>query len=232
MKPKYPLMLLLWGGVFLYCAIASCIAGRIRFSRGGEYITPETNPLGFWASVIGSAVVGLAFIAPCLISFFRAKRREESLQSLREQAGGSSGMLFDPAERIYEAPDDSVVQVTKDYVLYGLEGKAGAKEEDKIFFKDLARIKVIRSKKSGKVTSIDLKTRDTRQTLQIDGFAHTKMEEIAGLLETRIKGLPVQFDEKQSDLHLENYLAYAIVSACAIVLLIIGIATYRVFFGR
>ena len=28
-------------------------------------------------------------------------------------------MLFDPTERIYEAPDDSVVQVTKDYVLYG-----------------------------------------------------------------------------------------------------------------
>jgi hypothetical protein len=57
-----------------------------------------------------------------------------------------------------------------------------------------------------------------------------EMEEIARLLETRIKGFPIQFLEKRSD--LENYLAYGIVAACAIVLIIIGIATYRVLFGR
>ena len=55
------------------------------------------------------------------------------------------------------------------------------------------------------------------------------MEEIAGLLETRIKGLPIQSVEKRSDFHLENYLAYTIVSACATVLIIIGLAAYRVF---
>ena len=230
MKPKYPVWLLFWGGLFLYFAIHSCITGRVRTSKGGSYITPETNPLGFWASVIGSALIGLAFMVPSLISFFRARRREESSQSLREQPGDSSGMLFDPAETIYEAPDDSVVQVCKDYVLYGAEGKAGAKEEDKIFFKDLERIKVIRSKKSGKVTSIDLKTKDSFETFAIGGFKHREMEEIARLLETRIKGLPIQFLEKRSD--LENYLAYAIVLACAIVLLIIGIASYKVLFGR
>ena len=141
-------------------------------------------------------------------------------------------MLFDPAEKIYEAPDDSVVQVCKDYVLYGAEGKAGAQEEDKSFFNDLERIKVIRSKKSGRITSIDLKARGTFQTFEIGGFTHKKMEEIAGLLETRIKGLPVRFVEKRSDFHLENHIAYAIASACLIVLIIIGIAAYRVFFGR
>ena len=174
MKPKFPVWLLFWGGLFLYFAINSCITGRVRPSKGAEYITPETNPLGFWASVIGSALVGLAFIVPTLISFFRARRREESMQSLREQPGGSSGMLFDPAETIYEAPDDSVVQVTKDYVLYGDEGKAGAKEKDRIFFNDLERIKVIRSKKSGKVTSIDLKPRGSFQTFEIGGFKHKR----------------------------------------------------------
>ena len=141
-------------------------------------------------------------------------------------------MLFDPAEKIYEAPDDSVVQVCKDYVLYGAEGKAGAQEEDKSFFNDLERIKVIRSKKSGRITSIDLKARGTLQTFEIGGFKHRKMEEIAGLLETRIKGLPIQFVEKQSDFHLENYIAYGIVAACAIVLIVICIATYKVLFGR
>jgi hypothetical protein len=228
----------------LACSIHSCITGRVRISKGAEYITPETAPLEYWGWVIGLGLVGLAFMVPGLISFLRAMRREKSSpwpagihtiperQTSGEQPGGSAGMLFDPAEKIYEAPDDSVVQVCKDYVLYGAEGKAGAKEEDKIFFKDLARIKVIRSKKSGKVTSIDLKTKDTFETFEVGGYKQREMEEIAGLLETRIKGLPIQFVEKQSDLHLENYLAYAIISACAIVLLIIGIATYRVLFGR
>ena len=64
MKPKFPVWLLFWGGLFLYFAINSCITGRVRPSKGAEYITPETNPLGFWASVIGSALVGLAFIVP------------------------------------------------------------------------------------------------------------------------------------------------------------------------
>jgi len=244
MKPKYYGRLLLLGGVFLYYAIDSCITGRIYASKGGPYITPETDPLLFWAIVIGSALVGLACIVPTLISFLPARRREKSSprssgihavlesQALPEQPGGSSGTPFDPAEKIYEAPDDSVVQITKDYVLYGLEGKAGAKEEDKIFFKDLARIKVIRSKKSGKVTSIDLKTKDTFDTFVIQDFTHKKMKEIAGLLETRIKGLPIQFVEKRSDFHLWNYVVSAILLACATVLIIIGIATYRVLFGR
>ena len=232
MKPKYPVWLLFWGGLFLYFAIHSCITGRVRTSKGGPYITPETNPLGFWASVIGSALVGLAFIVPSLISFFRARRREESLHSLREQAGNSAGMLFDPAETIYEAPDNSVVQVCKDYVLYGAEGKAGAKEEDKIFFNDLERIKVTRTKKSGKVRSIDLKAKGTFQAFEIAGFAQKKMEEIASLLETRIKGLPVQFVEKRSDFQLGVCVVYCIIAACAAVLIIIGIATYRVLFDR
>jgi hypothetical protein len=213
-------------------AIRDCITGHTRISKGAEYITPETAPLEYWGWVIGLGLVGLAFMVPGLISFFRARRREESLQSLREQPEGSPGMLFDPAETIYEAPDDSVVQVTKDYVLYGDEGKAGAKEEDKIFFNDLERIKVIRSKKSGKVISIDLKARGTFHTFVIQDFTHKKMEEIAGLLETRIKGLPIQLVEKRSDFHLENYIVYGILLACATVLIIIGIAAYRVFFGE
>jgi hypothetical protein len=225
-------------------AIRDCITGHTRTSKGAEYITPETAPLEYWGWVIGLGLVGLAFMVPGLISFLRAMRREKSSPrpagihavpespALGEQPEGSSSTPFDPAEKIYEAPDDSVVQVTKDYVLYGLEGKAGAKEEDKIFFKDLARIKVIRSKKSGKITSIDLKTKDTFKTFAIGGFTHKKMEEIASLLETRIKGLPIQFVEKRSDFHLENYIVYGIVLACATVLIIIGIAAYRVFFGR
>ena len=225
-------------------AIRDCITGHTRISKGAEYITPETAPLEYWGWVIGLGLVGLTFMVPGLISFLRAMRREKSSpwpagihavpesQALGEQPEGSSGTPFDPAEKIYEAPDDSVVQVTRDYVLYGDEGKAGAKEEDKIFFKDLARIKVIRSKKSGKVTSIDLKTRDTFDTFEIGGFKQREMEEIAGLLETRIKGLPIQFVEKRSDFHLWNYVLSAILLACATVLIIIGIAAYRVFFGR
>jgi hypothetical protein len=58
------------------------------------------------------------------------------------------------------------------------------------------------------------------------------MEEIAGLLETRVKGLPIQFVEKRSDFHLWNYVVSAILLACATVLIIIGIAAYRVFFGK
>jgi hypothetical protein len=225
-------------------SIRDYITGHTRIGKGAAYVTPETSPLEYWGWVIGLGLVGLAFMVSGLISFLRAMRRERSSprpagihavpepQTSGEQPEGSSGMLFDPAERIYEAPDDSVVQVTKDYVLYGDEGKAGAKEEDKIFFNDLERIKVIRSKKSGKVTSIDLKTKDTFETFEIGGYKQREMEEIAGLLETRVKGLPIQFVEKRSDFHLWNYVVSAILLACATVLIIIGIAAYRVFFGK
>jgi hypothetical protein len=223
-------------------SIRACITGRVHPSKGAAYITPETAPLEYWGWVIGLGLVGLAFMVPGLISLLRVIRREKSSpwpagihavpeqQTSGEQPEGSSGMLFDPAEKIYEAPDDSVVQVCEDYVLYGAEGKAGAQEEDKIFFKDLARIKVIRSKKSGKITSIDLKTKDTFETFAIGGFKQGEMEEIARLLETRIKGFPMQFLEKRSD--LENSIVYGVVAACAIVLSIISIATYKVLFGR
>jgi len=78
MKPKFYGRLTLLGGVFLYWAIHTCITGRIYASKGGSYITPETDPLLFWAIAIGSALVGLACIAPTLISFVPAKRREKS----------------------------------------------------------------------------------------------------------------------------------------------------------
>ena len=100
-------------------------------------------------------------------------------------------------EKIYEAPDDSVVQVGKDYLLYGCEGKDKVCEKDKFFFKDLTRITVIRSKKSGTIETIDYKVRRKSGTFEIGDFKPEEMEEIARLLETRAKSWPIQFLEEQ-----------------------------------
>ena len=157
------------------------------------------------------------------------------LQALCKQAGGENGVCdatpFDPAEKLFEAGDDCV-QVGKDYILYTAEGKDEACEKDKFFFKDLARITVIRSKKSGRITAIDYKVKRKSGTFEIGGYKPEEMEEIVGLLETRAKGLLLQFVEKRSDFHLWDYVACAIALACVIVLIIIGIATYKVLLGR
>jgi hypothetical protein len=121
--------------------------------------------------------------------------------SCRKQASGGNGVdqptPFDPDEKIYEAPDDSVVQVGKDCILYGCEGKDEVRETDKFFFKDLTRITVIRSKKSGTVETIDYKVRRKSGSFEIVDFKPEEMEEIARLLETRARSWPIQFLEEQ-----------------------------------
>jgi hypothetical protein len=124
------------------------------------------------------------------------------LKALCKQAGAKTGVdqatPFDPAEKIFEAGDDSAIQVGKDYILYTVEGKDEACEKDKFFFKDLARITIIRGKKSGRITAIDYKVKRRAATFEIGGYEPLEMEEIARLLESRAQSFPIQFLAKQS----------------------------------
>jgi hypothetical protein len=117
----------------------------------------------------------------------------------RDPAQSGSGSPFDPTERIFEAPDDSVVQVGRDYLLYGCEGKAAVSESDKFFFKDLLRITVVRSKKSGIVSSIECRGRGGVATFEIGGFSPEEMNELARLLESKAKNYPIHLLTRQSD---------------------------------
>ena len=60
------------------------------------------------------------------------------MKALCQQAGARDGVdqptPFDLTEKIFEAGDDCV-QVGKDYILYGCEGKDEVCERDKFFFK-------------------------------------------------------------------------------------------------
>ena len=115
------------------------------------------------------------------------------------RSGADSAIAYDPAEKIFQAADDSVVQVGKDYILYSLEGKDAAREEDRTFFKDLDCIKVIRSRRSGSITAIRYKTKGEFGALEINGFEIPELEEIARLLETRAGSFPVKFLVKSGD---------------------------------
>jgi len=130
------------------------------------------------------------------------------LKALCKQAGGENGVgdatPSDPAEKLFEAGDDCV-QVGKDYILQGCEGKDEVCEKDRFFFKDLARISVVRSKKSGRITAIDYKVSGKSGTFEIGGYTLEEMQEIAGLLEARAKSWPIQFLEKQ--ISGSNYVA-------------------------
>jgi len=64
-----------------------------------------------------------------------------------------------------------------------------------VFFKDLDRITVIRSKKSGSVTGIDYEVKGKPGPFEIRGYEPMDMEEIARLLESRAKGVPIEFLE-------------------------------------
>jgi hypothetical protein len=123
------------------------------------------------------------------------------VQALRKQASAVEGVgiatPFDTTEKVFEAGDDCV-QVGKDYLLYGCEGKDEVCERDKFFFQDLAQITVIRRKKSGRTTSVAYKVKGKSGTFEIEGFTPKEMEEIAHLLRERTRSWPVQFVEKES----------------------------------
>jgi hypothetical protein len=122
------------------------------------------------------------------------------LKALCKQAGARDGVdqptPFDPSQRIFEAGDDCV-QVGKNYILYGCEGKDEVCEKDKFFFNDLTRITVIRTKKSGRIKAIDYKVKGKSGTFEIGDHKPEEMEEIARLLENRAKNWPIPFLEKR-----------------------------------
>src|ERR1035438_1187978 len=121
------------------------------------------------------------------------------LQALCDQASAQNGAdlatPLDPDEEIFEADDDSVLRVAKDYILYGLEGTTGACEEDKVLFKDLDRITVTRGKNSGRITAIHCRVKGKSGAFEIGGYEAMDMEEIARLLESRAKSVPLELLE-------------------------------------
>jgi hypothetical protein len=147
-------------------------------------------------SAFGESIEFLPRLRQCWASMDPAIRE---LQALCDQASAANGvdpaMPFEPIERIFEAGDDCVLRVGKDYILYGLEGQAGGCEEDKVFFKDLDRITVIRSKESGSITGIDYEVKGKPGPFEIRGYEPIDMEEIARLLESRATSVLIEFLE-------------------------------------
>lgn len=124
------------------------------------------------------------------------------LQALCNQTSARNevdpAMPLDPDEKIFEAGDDCVLRVGKDYILCGLGGRDPdfqPDEQDKVLFKDLDRITVIRSKKSGNITGIDYEVRGKPGPFEISGYEPLDMEEIARLLESRAKSVPIEYRE-------------------------------------
>lgn len=124
------------------------------------------------------------------------------LQALCRQLSAKNGVdparPFDPVEKIFEAGDNCVLRVGKDYVLCGLAGRDPdfqPGEQDKVFLKDLDRITVIRNMKSGRVTAINYTVKGESGAFEIGGYEPLDMEEIARLLESRAKSVPIEFLE-------------------------------------
>jgi hypothetical protein len=124
------------------------------------------------------------------------------LQALCRQLSAKNGvdpaMPVDPTEKVFEAADDCVLRVGEDYILCGLGGRDPdfqPGERDRVFFKDLDRITVIRSKKSGSVTGIDYEVKGNPGPFEIRGYEPIDMDEIARLLESRAKRVPIEFLE-------------------------------------
>jgi hypothetical protein len=185
----------------------------VRESGGSRDLTRVS--VGFHRrSAFGRSIEFLPRLSRCWSGTGPAVRE---LKALCEQASARNGVdrvtPFDPTEKLFEAGDDCV-QVGKDYILYGCEGKDEVCERDKCFFKDLARITVIRTKKSGRITAINYKVKGKAGTFEIDGYKPEEMEEIARLLETRAKSWPIQFLEKQ--IAGSNYVALLIAGLGAI----------------
>jgi hypothetical protein len=168
-------------------------------SGGGKSLTRVS--IGFAnPSAFGKSIEFLPRLGRCWAGMGPAVRE---LQALCNQASAKNAvdlaMPSDPDEKTFETSDDCVIRVGKDYILCGLSGRDPdfqPDEQDKVFFGDLDRITVIRSKKSGSITGIDYEVKGKPWPFEIGGYEPMDMEEIARLLESRAKSVPIHFLEK------------------------------------
>ena len=168
-------------------------------ASGGSRALTRVSVVFHRPSVFGKSIEFLPQLSQCWSGMGPAIRELEALcsqASARNEVDQATP--FDLSERVFPAGDDCV-QVGKDYILYGTEGRNDITEKDKVFFTDLARITVIRSKKSGSISAIEYRVKGKPGTFEISGYEPEEMEEIARLLVTRAKSWPIQFLEKQSD---------------------------------
>jgi hypothetical protein len=149
---------------------------------------------------LGESIEFLPRLSRCWAGMGPAIWELEALcRQLSAKDGVDPAMPLDPTEKIFEASDNCVLRVGKDYILGGLSGRDPdfqPGERDRVCFKDLDRITVIRSKKSGSITGIDYEVEGNPGPFEIRGYDPLDMEEIVRLLESRAKGVPIQFLEE------------------------------------
>jgi hypothetical protein len=170
----------------------------VRESGGPKGLTTVSiafrNP-----SALGESIEFLPRLSRCWAGMGPAIWELQALcRQLSAKNGVDPAMPFDPVEKVFEAADDCVLRVGKDYVLCGLAGRDPdfqPGERDRVFFKDLDRITVIRSRESGRVTRIDYEVRGKPGPFEIGGYEPMDMEEIARLLESRAQSVPIEFLE-------------------------------------
>jgi hypothetical protein len=147
-------------------------------------------------SAFGQSIEFLPRLSRCWAGMGPTIREVQALcRQLSAKNGDDPAMPFDPTEKIFEAGDNCVLRVGQDYILCGLAGRDSdfqPGEQDKVLFKDLDHITVIRSKKSGRVTGIDYEVKGNPGPFQIGGYTPIDMEEIARLLESRAKNVPIK----------------------------------------
>ena len=170
----------------------------VRESGGSRGLTTVSialrNPSAF-----GESIECLPRLRQCWAGMGPAIRELQTLcRQLSAKNGVDPAMPFDPTEKIFEASDDCLLRVGEDYILCGLAGRDPdfqPGERDRVFFKDLDRITVIRSKKSGSITGIDYEVKGKPGPFEIGGYDPIDMEEIARLLESRANSVPIEFLE-------------------------------------
>ena len=124
-------------------------------------------------------------------------------------------MILDPDKKTFNACGD-LLQIGEDDILYVDGGKEAAAEKHKSYFRDIARITVIRSKANRRVRAVEYKMK--RQlfaftAFRIDGCGRAEMEEIAGLLKNRTQGFPIQWVDKRGDVELFPFFILAVFAA-------------------
>ena len=91
-----------------------------------------------------------------------------------------------PNQKLFES-GEYLVQICDDHILYA------EKDNVRFDFKKIARLKVYRQKKSGKVSKITYRMKGQMSSFQIDGFTESEMDEIAGLLKNRAREHSIEF---------------------------------------
>ena len=96
--------------------------------------------------------------------------------------------MFHENQKTFES-EEFLLQICNDHLLYA------EKDYVRFDFRNIAKLRIYRQKRSGKVSKVTYRMRGQISSFQIEGFGHAGMEQITSLLRIRATEYSIDYSE-------------------------------------